>query len=146
MLGKLTSAFSSLNTSRAPSPPPPSHDALARTKQYATLADSLRRANVPVSNADCAACDNPCDVSETHSNGQVIESAGPWDGKPYSEYVNDKYGDLGDWPESIETDWDTDLAGSAQGGRGRVMVVSTGKSDWERDHYVSRSSQAPAYV
>lgn len=146
MLGKLTSAFSSLNTSRAPTPPPPTHNAVARTKQYANLAESLRQANVPVSDADCAACENPCHASETASNGQVLESGGPWDGNNYVEYINDKYGDLGDWPDSIETDWESDLAGSAQGGRGRVVVVSTGKSDWGRDHYVSQPAIAQAHA
>jgi hypothetical protein len=76
----------------------------------------------------------------------VLEVSGPWDGKPYAEYVSDKYGHLGDWPDSIETDWDSELAGSAQGGRGRVVVVSTGKSDWDRDHYVSLAEQLNAYL
>jgi hypothetical protein len=144
MIGKLTSAFSSLNPSRAPSPPPATHDSQVRAKQYASLADTLRQANVPVSDADCAACQRPCDI-ETAGSSAIIESAGPWDGKPYSEYINDRYGDLGEWPDSIETDWESDLAGSAQGGRGRVAVVSTGKSDWERDHYVSLPCCAHAH-
>jgi hypothetical protein len=144
MLGKLTSAFSSLNPSRAPSPPSASHDSQVRAKQYANLAETLGEANVPVSNADCEACQHPCDL-ETAGSSAVLESGGPWDGKPYREYIDDKYGDLGEWPDSIETDWESDLAGSAQGGRGRVVVVSTGKSDWERDHYVSScSSEARA--
>ena len=146
MIGKITSAFSSLNPSRPATPPPAAHDSQARVKQYASLAETLRQANVPVSGADCAACNLPCDL-ETAGSTSVLESGGPWDGKPYSEYINEKYGHVGDWPDSIETDWESDLAGSAQGGRGRVVVVSTGKSDWERDHYVSllslyrRSSQ-----
>ena len=149
MLGKLTSAFSSLNTSRdaTPSlnssrdvtpPPPPTHESNARTKQYAELAHKLQQAGVPVSEADCAACDHPCPSDgDQQGAGQVVEIGRPWSGKPYQEYVQDTYGSLGDWPDSIETDWDSELAGSSQGGRGRIAVVSTGKSDWERDHYVS---------
>lgn len=136
MIGKLTSAFSSLNPSRAPSPPPASHDSQVRAKQYANLAETLSEANVPVSEADCAVCQYPCDL-ETAGSSAIIESGGPWDGKPYRGYIDDKYGDLGEWPDSIETDWESELAGSAQGGRGRVVVVSTAKSDWERDHYVN---------
>jgi hypothetical protein len=141
MLGRLTSAFSSLNPSRAPSPPPSTHNAEARARQYANLADALRQVDVPVSSADCAACETPCASDANQSASQVVESGGPWTGKPYSEYVEDRYGQLNAWPDSIETDWETDLPGSAQGGRGRVVVVSTGKSDWERDHYVSCTSR-----
>lgn len=139
MLGKLTSAFSSLNASRDTTPPPPpTHESEVRAKQYAQLADKLHHAGVPVSVADCAACDHPCPTDgESTGVGQVVEIGRPWSGKPYSEYVQDTYGSLADWPDSIETDWDSELAGSSQGGRGRVAVVSTGKSDWERDHYVS---------
>jgi hypothetical protein len=135
MLGKITSAFSSLGPSRAATPPPPTHDSAARSQAYAHLATDLQQAGVPVSLADCAACDHPCDDLDKTA-GQIIETGKPWDGKPYTEYVNDKYGDLPEWSDAIETDWESDLAGSAQGGRGRVVVVSTGKSDWERDHYV----------
>lgn len=136
MLGKLSSAFSSLASSRAPSPPPATHYSESRAKAYARLGSELENAGVPVSHADCAACDEPCQDS-TETSGHVLETGKPWDGKPYSEYVEEKYGDLPAWSDAIETDWETDLAGSAQGGRGRVVVVSTGKSDWERDHYVS---------
>jgi len=143
MLGKLTSAFSSLNPSRAPSPPPALHDSQVRAKQYANLAETLSEVNVPVSDADCAVCQNPCDL-ETAGSSAIIESGGPWDGKPYRDYIDDRYGDLGEWPDSIETDWESELAGSAQGGRGRVVVVSTAKSDWERDHYVNPWSSFPS--
>lgn len=141
MLGKLTSAFSSLNTSRdATPPPPPTHDSPARAEQYAQLADKLHHAGVPVSVADCSACDHPCSIDDTEQGaGQVVEIGRPWSGKSYPDYVQDTYGSLPDWPDSIDTDWESDLAGSSQGGRGRIAVVSTGKSDWERDHYVSPS-------
>lgn len=66
----------------------------------------------------------------------MIEVGQPWNGQDYRTYIDQKYGTLGEWPDSIETDWDSDLAGSSQGGRGRIAIVSTGKSDWERDHYV----------
>ncbi len=55
----------------------------------------------------------------------------------------DRYGDLGSLPEGFETDWESELAGSAQGGKGRIVAVSTGKSDWERDHTVGPKSTAP---
>lgn len=144
MLGKLSSAFSSLNPSRHTSPPPPpTHDSVLRAKEYALLADKLHSVGVPVSTIDCAACDLPCptsasdNIDDGSSAGKIIEVGRPWDGKTYAQYVEDKYGDLGSWPDSIDTDWDSDLAGSAQGGRGRIAIVSTGKSDWDRDHYVS---------
>lgn len=143
MFKQLTSALSSLNTSRdttpplAPSPSPPTHHSHIRAEQYAQLANDLQQAGVPVSLADCAVCEHPCSSDEEQGTGLVAEAGGPWSGKSYHKYVEDAYGNLGDWPESIETDWDSDLAGSSQGGRGRVVVVSTGKSDWERDHYVS---------
>lgn len=140
MLGKLTSAISSLNTSRDATPPPPpaaqSHDSTTRTLQYAQLADQLDHVSVPVSRADCAACDHVCSSPTDQEGRQLDDRDTVWSGKPYQEYVEETYGNLGEWPDSIDTDWDSELAGSAQGGRGRIAVISTGKSDWERDHYV----------
>lgn len=137
MLGKLSSAFTSLGQSPTSSPSPATHYDGARVKTYAGIGSDLAEAGVPVSLADCAVCDAPCHES-TETSGHVVVAGMPWDGKPYSKYVEDKYGNLPEWSDAIETDWESDLAGSAQGGRGRVVVVSTGKSDWERDHYVRR--------
>lgn len=166
MLKKLSSAISSLTVSREGTPPPgPDHYNPSRTKQYATLAEQLAQAGVPVSTADLSVSQSPASPSTNgHSSsganmsqeddcgtctvasdecqdgngpaGTIVEVGQPWSGKPYDQYVQDTYGDLGEYPSAVDTDWDSDLAGSAQGGRGRVVVVSTGKSDWERDHYV----------
>lgn len=114
MLSRLSSAFKS-------SKPEPDHNGPHRAKTYTDIASELKGIDVPVSMDDCAKCNDPCDV---------------WDGKAYPEYVLERYGDLGALPEGFDTDWDTELAGSAAGGRGRVVVISTGKSDWERDHTV----------
>lgn len=141
MLGKLTSALSSLHNSRdITPPPPPTHDSTIRAKQYAQLAKTLHGVSVPVSLADCSTCEQPCPSEQSSSGAQVLEFGSPWDGRDYPTYVQQKYGFLGEWPESIDTDWDSDLAGSSQGGRGRIAIVSTGTSDWERDHYVGRDS------
>lgn len=83
---------------------------------------------------DCARCDAPC---ASDDGSPKVESVGSiWDGKTYDDYVLEKYGELGGLPFGDDVDWETDLAGSAKGGRGRVVVISTGKSDWERDHVV----------
>ena len=50
--------------------------------------------------------------------------------------IEETYGDLGSLPKGLDTDWESELAGSAKGGKGRIVVISTGKSDWERDHTV----------
>lgn len=54
----------------------------------------------------------------------------------YTKAVEERYGDLGSLPKGLDIDWESELAGSAKGGRGRIVVVSTGKSDWPRDHTV----------
>lgn len=135
MLGKLSSAFSSLTTTPAPAPLP-DHNAASRASTYTSLARELSSINVPVSVDDCAKCGEPCPVGAAGA-GDSLEIGSIWNGKTYPEYVMHRYGDLGHLPEGFDTDWDTELAGSAQGGRGRIVVISTGKSDWERDHVVS---------
>jgi hypothetical protein len=59
------------------------------------------------------------------------------DGKNYEEYVVDRYGEFEGLPKGFDTDWDSELAGSGAVPKGRVVVISTGKSDWVRDHTVS---------
>jgi hypothetical protein len=118
MLSKLTSALRPTSAK-----PASDHNAESRARLYTTIASELSAANVPVSQSDCARCDDPCpDI---------------WNGKSYPDYILERYGDLGELPSGFDTDWDTELAGSAAGGRGQVLVISTGKSDWERDHVVS---------
>lgn len=132
MFGKLSSAISSFTTGSLP----PDHHAPEREKTNAVLAQKLAEAHVPVSESDCVSCGLPCSVgSGTESGaGTVVEA---YSGKPYEEYVEEKYGEIEGLPKGFEQDWETDLAGSAKGGKGRVVVISTGKSDWERDHTVS---------
>ncbi|WWD17679.1 hypothetical protein CI109_102120 [Kwoniella shandongensis] len=137
MLGKLTSAIASLTTS---SSLPPLHHAPPRVESYAKLAKELDSASVPVSTSDCSTCDDPC-ASQAGSTGAGT-IAEVYEGKSYNDYVNDKYGDLGELPSGFDVDWDSELQGSAKGGRGRVVVISTGKSDWERDHTDEKDSLA----
>ena len=132
MFRKISSAVVSLASSPAPQLPS-SHHAPSRAEAYVDLASRLSAADVPVDNSDCMTCDHPCPPGS--EGPEVI-----WGGKSYEEYVLDRYGDLGELPEGFDTDWESELAGSAQGGRGRVVVVSTGKSDWERDHTVCRQT------
>jgi hypothetical protein len=140
MFKKLSSAISSVTGTPDPKPLA-SHRGPARAKAYSSLAQDLAEANVPVDHSDCAACDQPCPVKSSSNGytGQVV-AGGVWDGKDYEEYVADKYGDLGALPSGFEQDWDTDLPGSGGPPRGRVVVISTGKSDWERDHTVRQMS------
>ena len=138
MMRKFSSALSSLTSSPAPAPAP-DHHAASRAQTYVELAEKLQSLGVPVTTDDCATCDHPCDVDTngvSNGGGIIVDAGGPWDGKPYGEYVMDQYGDLGSLPNVLDTDWDSELPGSARGGRGRIAVVSTGKSDWPRDHYV----------
>ncbi|WVR06072.1 hypothetical protein IAU60_003100 [Kwoniella sp. DSM 27419] len=134
MLGKLTSALSNLTSSGTL---PASHTAQERVDSYAVLARELAKADVPVSSSDCATCSDPCDVDGSGGRGTVVEA---YEGKSYAQYVEDRYGELGELPKGFDTDWESELAGSAKGGRGRVVVVSTGKSDWERDHVDDKDS------
>lgn len=137
MFAKLTSAVSSLALSSPSTPKPgPSHDDPARISTYLALADQLKACDVPVSTDDCARCDAPCaaDGSASDDGGSGTRA---WDGQSYDEYVLGRYGELGGLPIDKEVDWDEELAGSSKGGRGRVVVISTGKSDWVRDHTVS---------
>ncbi|WVF70276.1 hypothetical protein IAT40_005065 [Kwoniella sp. CBS 6097] len=155
MLGRLTSAISNLTTSTAA--PEASHHGPIRLQAYSDLAKKLQDEGVPVSLSDCNACDNPCndtgnDESEKDSgSGSAAEGAGRgsvaevYDGlgaRTYEEYVNEKYGDLGELPKGFDTDWETDLYDSSKGGKGRIVVISTGKSDWERDHVDEKDSLA----
>ena len=138
MLKALSSAVSSI----AGTPVPkhlPSHRGQSRAESYTQLAKELDEAGVPVDISDCAACDHPCPIStETNGHaGSVVDVGRIWDGKEYEQYVLDKYGDLGDLPDGFEQDWDSNLAGSGGPPQGRVVIISTGKSDWERDHTVS---------
>jgi hypothetical protein len=102
-----------------------------------------------VSFADCATCAEPCptgineNVNGTGSRslgaGTIAEIGNAWDGKTYDEYILEKYGEvgLGQLPDTVETDWESDLPGSGGPPVGRVVVISTGKSNWVRDHVVS---------
>lgn len=154
MFKKLASAVSSVVGSAAPSaapsvtnsavpsarstpgPPQPKHEEPERAAQYAKLVTALEKDDVPVSHADCASCSAPC-AEDTNGGPTVAEIGNAWDGKTYSEYVEDKYGDLGHLPKGFDTDWESDLAGSGGPPVGRVVVVSTAKSNWVRDHTVS---------
>lgn len=136
MFKKLSSAVSSFTGTPAPSLPA-SHRGPARAEAYADLAKELADAGVPVDISDCAACDHPCPVDQHDGSGDIVDGAvSAWDGKPYDEFVADKYGDLGELPSGFEQDWESDLFGSGGPPRGRIAVISTGKSDWERDHTV----------
>lgn len=117
MFTKLSNA---LRAPTAPAKPAADHNAASRATTYTELSSELASAGVPV--PGCDTCDDPCDSSNAEA---------------YPQYVLDRYGDLGVLPAGFDTDWDTHLAGSATGGRGRILVISTGKSDWERDHFVS---------
>ncbi|WRT64354.1 uncharacterized protein IL334_001286 [Kwoniella shivajii] len=142
MLGKLTSFLSSST------PLPSSHQASARAKTYVDLAKELDKVNVPVSETDCISCSNPCDETSTTTTGAGAGARGVgtvveiYEGKSYQDYINDKYGDLGELPKGFDVDWETDLKGSSKGGQGRIVVISTGKSDWERDHTDEKGSLA----
>lgn len=128
------SAVSSLRAS--PEPLGADHEDPRRIKQYAEMAVALEAADVPVSLADCAACNVPCESTE----GAKAELGNAWDGKTYDDYVAEKYGHLDQLPDTVETDWESDLAGSGGPPVGRVVVISTGKSNWVRDHVVSYST------
>ena len=134
MFRKLSSAVTSLTSSPVP-PLPSDHHAASRAEAYVHLAGLLDHAGVPVDTSDCATCDDPCPPN-VGGAGSISESGTIWGGKSYDQYVLDKYGELGELPAGFDTDWESELAGSAKGGRGRAVVVSTGKSDWLRDHTV----------
>ncbi|GMK57732.1 hypothetical protein CspeluHIS016_0405660 [Cutaneotrichosporon spelunceum] len=128
-----TSAVSSLHNS--PIPPGDSHDDPGRIKQYAEMARALQHDDIPVSHADCESCNIPCEFKDRpNGNGPAAQIGNAWDGKTYDEYVEDKYGCLEGMPATVEQDWESDLAGSGGPPVGRVVVVSTGKSNWLRDH------------
>jgi hypothetical protein len=144
MFRKISSAVTSVAGSLTGSPArqlPPNHHDPARAESYVELAKDLQASGVPVSFDDCAACDHPCPPIESSESGAgagtIVEAGTIWEGKTYEQYVVDKYGDLGELPAGFDTDWESELAGSAKFGKGRVVVISTGKSDWERDHTVS---------
>lgn len=145
MFRKISSAVTSVAGSLTGSPArqlPPNHHDPARAESYVELAKELQASGVPVSFDDCAACDHPCpptEGSEGAGAGTIVEAGTIWEGKTYEQYVMDKYGDLGELPAGFDTDWESELAGSAKFGKGRVVVISTGKSDWERDHTVRES-------
>ncbi|OCF37662.1 hypothetical protein I316_00789 [Kwoniella heveanensis BCC8398] len=149
MLGRLTSAISNLTTSAGPAPEA-SHHGPVRVQAYSALAKKLQDDGVPVSLADCNACDNPCETTSNSDPSSAPEGRGSvaelYDGlsggKSYEEYVNEKYGDLGELPKGFDMDWETDLYDSSKGGKGRIVVISTGKSDWERDHVDEKDSLA----
>ena len=141
MLRKLSSQINSAVSSLSSSPAPrllPEHHSEGRAEAYVKFAEALKEAHIPADESDCASCNHPCPVQEDGTGaGSIAESGQIWDGKAYDEYVMDKYGDLGDLPKGHDCDWDSELAGSGQPARGRVVVISTGKSNWERDHTVS---------
>ncbi|ORX37377.1 Sucrase/ferredoxin-like-domain-containing protein [Kockovaella imperatae] len=144
MLRKLSSQLSGAVSSLSASGDklPPQHDSAGRAESYAKFAEVMNEAHIPADSSDCAACDHPCTVGpeDGTSAGTIAESGQIWDGKSYRDYVMDKYGDLGELPKGFDTDWDSELAGSGQPARGRVVVISTGKSNWERDHTVGSFS------
>lgn len=134
MLRQLSSALPTLSSFTGSSQKlPADHHDPNRAKAYVELASDLRAANIPVDESDCYTCDLPC---ADQSQGTVAEA---WDGKTYSQYVEDRYGDLGSLPNGFDTDWESELAGSGNPPEGRLVVVSTGKSDWVRDHTVRLS-------
>jgi hypothetical protein len=136
MLRKIASAVSLF--SGTPGPAPAGHHNTQRAKEYTNLAGLLEKDGVPVSHADCAGCAEPCaDSANDTGNGTINEIGNAWDGKTYDEYVHDKYGDLGMLPSNLGVDWESDLAGSGGPPTGRVVVISTAKSNWPRDHTVS---------
>ncbi|RXK39227.1 hypothetical protein M231_03447 [Tremella mesenterica] len=136
MFTKLTSAISSFTSN---GPLPSDHHDPARAQTYVKLAEVLEQHRVPVSHTDCLSCDQPCPPGSSDRAGIVINGdADAWEKKSYAEYVLDKYGDLGTLPQGFDTDWESELAGSGKGGRGRIAVISTGQSDWERDHYTDK--------
>ena len=128
MPSKISSNVSSHTSPLAPILPS-SHQAPSRARTYVDLATRLQQAGVPVDPSDCVVCDLPCPPGLTASDSVS-------GGRSYENYVLETYGDLNSLPQGFDTDWESELAGSAQGGRGRVVVVSTGKSDWQRDHTV----------
>lgn len=140
MLKSITSAVSSAVASARGSPAPvplgDDHCDAGRLKQYQAIANALSDAHIPVSEGDCVACDAPCADGQNGSSGNVPEVGNAWDGKTYDQYVLEKYGDLGPLPPTVDTDWESDLAGSGGPPVGRVVVISTGKSNWLRDHTV----------
>ncbi|KAK4684018.1 hypothetical protein P7C73_g6186, partial [Tremellales sp. Uapishka_1] len=133
MFKKIASAVNSLSGSPKPQLPC-SHHAPARLETYEQLASTLASANVPVSADDCG----DCSTCEEHIQAGSIAEI--YEGKSYEEYIEEKYGHLDELPAGFDVDWESDLAGSAKGGKGRIVVVSTGKSDWERDHTDEKSS------
>ena len=142
MLRKLSSQINSAVNSVSGSPDPellPQHDSEKRAQTYLEFAEVLNAANIPADLSDCAICDKPCPVNGNQEAGgarTIVDGGQIWDGKSYEEYVMDKYGDLGHLPKGHDCDWDSELAGSGQPARGRVVVISTGKSNWQRDHTV----------
>jgi len=140
MFAKITSAVTSRIPGASSNPLPSSHHAAPRAQAYIDLARELKASSVPVDDSDCATCEEPCvpgQEDQAAGAGTVADGRGPiWGGKAYDQYVLDKYGDLGELPAGFDTDWDSVLAGSGSGGKGRLLVISTGRSDWERDHTV----------
>ncbi|KAK6905918.1 hypothetical protein L486_08199 [Kwoniella mangroviensis CBS 10435] len=136
MLGKLTSFLSSSE------PLPSSHTAPRRADSYVAISKELEKDQVPVSESDCVSCPHPCASSDGNGAGAGSIAEVIYDGKSYEEYVLEKYGDLGELPKGFDMDWETELQGSSKGGKGRVVVISTGKSDWERDHVDEKGSLA----
>ncbi|KAH6914840.1 Sucrase/ferredoxin-like-domain-containing protein [Coprinopsis sp. MPI-PUGE-AT-0042] len=67
------------------------------------LCGTLKSVDVPISSADCRSCSDPCDLGH-----------------------HDAY------PRRFDIDMDTDMLGSIKPYH-RQIVISTGKSDWERD-------------
>ncbi|KAG2013927.1 hypothetical protein CC2G_010789 [Coprinopsis cinerea AmutBmut pab1-1] len=76
------------------------------------LCGTLRAVDVPVSSADCRSCSDPCDLGH-----------------------HDAY------PRRFDIDMDTQMLGTVKPYH-RQIVISTGKSDWERDITDNRSSLA----
>ncbi|KAH9482609.1 Altered inheritance of mitochondria protein 32 [Psilocybe cubensis] len=88
------------------------------------LCKTLRASDVPVTTADCRACADPCDLEEKLT--WLALHAG-----------HEAY------PRRFDIDMDTQMLGSVKPYH-RQVVISTGKSDWERDITDDKLSLAAA--
>ncbi|TFK27062.1 hypothetical protein FA15DRAFT_587075 [Coprinopsis marcescibilis] len=78
------------------------------------ICSTLTSLDVPVSSADCRSCSDPCDL-----------------------------GHHDPFPKRFQIDWDSEMLGTVKPYH-RQIVISTGKSDWERDITDNAGSLAAA--
>jgi hypothetical protein len=135
MFNKLKSVAASVISTSTPD----THHTAKWAQNHANLAEDLQSNSIPVDLSDCYSCENPCAPGSEEGGAGSLHESGTlaWGGKTYEEYAMEKYGEFEGLPEGFDTDWDSHLAGSGGVPRGRVVVISTGKSDWVRDHTVS---------